>query len=129
MTKYSRQRKLILDAVQGNYTHPTADAVYNELKERLPSLSLGTVYRNLNRLADEGTILRLRMEEGPDRFDCQTVAHYHMRCRNCGELVDLMTDYLADVDDRVGTATGQQIESHHIMFEGVCEKCRNAAAN
>ncbi|MDO4552414.1 MAG: transcriptional repressor [Bacillota bacterium] len=123
MTKYSRQRKLILDAVKENYTHPTADEVYNELRERLPTISLGTVYRNLNRLAEEGVIVRLRIAEGPDRFDCQTQTHYHMRCRKCGALVDLMTDYLEDVDRRIAQATGQRIESHSIMFEGICADC------
>ncbi len=129
VTKYSKQRKLIYDAVKENYTHPTADAIYNELKERLPSLSLGTVYRNLNQLAESGVILRLHLGEGADHYDCQTVDHYHMRCTNCGELIDIMVPHFSEIDERIERLTGNRISGHQIVFEGVCERCQRAEAH
>ena len=67
--KYSRQRESILQYLSATHSHPTADMVYMHVKEEFPNISLGTVYRNLNLLADIGEIIKIPTPDGGDRFD------------------------------------------------------------
>ncbi len=80
ISKYSRQRELIYKTVIENKVHPTAEFVYNYLKKDNPQLSLGTVYRNLQQLSDNGEINRLSIPNQPDRFDGVIEEHYHAVC-------------------------------------------------
>ena len=73
-------------------SHPTADTVYLHIKEEFPNISLGTVYRNLNLLADIGEALRIPTPDGGDRFDGRCEPHYHVVCTNCGNVFDLEMD-------------------------------------
>lgn len=75
--KFSRQRQAIMDYLMSTTEHPTADTIYANVKEQYPNISLGTVYRNLNLLADEGQILRLSCGDGSDHFDGTIEPHYH----------------------------------------------------
>ena len=86
-TRYSRQRELIYEAVKGSGQHPTAEMVYRWLKPANPSLSLGTVYRNLNLLTEEGRIVRMAFPV--ERYDADTSLHTHFRCDRCGGVFDL----------------------------------------
>ena len=99
--RYSRQREQIYQAVCGTPEHPTAEMVYEQLKPEMPRLSLGTVYRNLRQLVQEG---RLRQMDGPVvRFDSKTELHSHARCVSCGTVVDLDgVAYDKELDGRVG---------------------------
>ena len=80
----------VLKAVQAMKNHPTADEVYEEVARENPSISKGTVYRNLNRLDETGQIHRLSMPEGPDHFDHCCTEHYHVRCISCGRVLMLI---------------------------------------
>ena len=82
--KYSKQRASIKDYLMHTTSHPTADTVYLHIKEEFPNISLGTVYRNLNLLADIGEALRIPTPDGGDRFDGRCEPHYHVVCTNCG---------------------------------------------
>ena len=75
------QRSIVLSAVRALKTHPTAEEIYREINAAHPNISRGTVYRNLNVLAEQGTILRVLIPDAADRFDFNTVGHYHFRCR------------------------------------------------
>ena len=90
--KYSKQRASIKDYLMHTTSHPTADTVYLHIKEEFPSISLGTVYRNLNLLADIGEALRIPTPDGGDRFDGRCEPHYHVVCTNCGNVFDLEMD-------------------------------------
>ena len=74
--KYSRQRESIIQYLSATHSHPTADMVYMHVKEEFPNISLGTVYRNLNLLADIGEIIKIPTPDGGDRFDGRTDSHY-----------------------------------------------------
>lgn len=127
MGKYSRQRELIRNAVMENKVHPTADYIYNLLKEENPGLSLGTVYRNLNLLAQEGSIQKIKLAEGPDRFDGQVSEHLHMACACCGALVDLPSECRGEMtalDREISRKTGHEITSYSLMFFGICRDCK-----
>ena len=88
--RYSRQREEILRVVQQTDSHPTADWVYEQVRKTLPHVSLGTVYRNLNLLADEGLIQRVILDDGIVRFDGNTNDHHHFICTKTGKIYDVM---------------------------------------
>ena len=83
--RYSRQRELIYQTLMATDQHPTAEMIYNWLKPENPSLSLGTVYRNLNLLADEGSITRMAFPV--ERYDANIRPHPHFQCRGCGHVI------------------------------------------
>ena len=122
--KYSRQRELVLAEVKSSREHPTANMVYAALKADNPSLSLGTVYRNLNLLAQMGQIHKIGMPEGSDRFDGRTDEHYHMLCQKCGRVYDVQLDTLSELDGQIQSQTGFLVHSHDLIVRGVCRACQ-----
>ena len=88
-TKKSKQREKIFYALKGTRSHPTAEWIYEEVRGDLPNISLGTVYRNLHVLKQQGKILELDFGEGTRRYDAFTHDHYHFICEECGSVKDL----------------------------------------
>lgn len=120
--RYSKQRELIYQAVCGTDRHPTAEMVYQWLKPTNPNLSLGTVYRNLNLLAEEGILMRMPFPV--DRYDANTRPHPHFRCGGCGGVFDLDLEYEAEIDRAAAAAEpGFRIEGHDLLFFGKCPEC------
>jgi len=122
--KYSRQREALLETLRMRHDHPTADTLYHALREDFPHISLGTVYRNLNLLADMGVISRIRCEEGMEHYDSDTFEHYHFVCRKCGKLEDLPMKPVADLDRLAAEGGERLVESHSLIFYGQCASCR-----
>ena len=122
--KYSRQRDLILKALRENVVHPTADFIYTVLKEKEPNLSLATVYRNLNLLANEGIIRKIEGLDGVAHFDHNTHNHYHFICSKCNKVYDVPYDIAPDLAEKVLAATGMEAESCEITFKGLCCDCK-----
>ena len=125
VSKYSRQRELIYKTVMENKVHPTAEFVYNYLKKDNPQLSLGTVYRNLQQLSDNGEISRLSIPNQPDRFDGIIEEHYHAVCEKCGKIYDIHINEMPEVDKLVAEKTGLDITGHEIIFKTICPMCKN----
>lgn len=126
MSKYSRQREMILDVLTGNQCHPTADWVYNNLKPDNPALSMGTVYRNLNFLAERGLVRKLSVPGEADRFDGQVDTHMHFRCSQCNHLIDLKGEAAEEIlafARRFGELTGLEVDPAGLVLEGRCGKC------
>ena len=121
--KYSRQRESIKASLMSRKDHPTADAVYASIREELPNISLGTVYRNLNLLVELGEAQKLAFGDGKDHFDADTSLHYHFVCRSCGAVTDLPMEPLADIDQKAQSCTADQIEDHTVFFFGRCANC------
>ena len=120
--RYSKQRELIYQCLMDTREHPTAEVLYHWLKPENPSLSLGTVYRNLNLLADEGLITRMPFPI--ERYDANTRPHSHFRCRKCGAVYDLEgVEYDAALDGKVGVLSGHQVDRHDLVFSGICTHC------
>ena len=90
--RYSKQRELILQQVQELQDHPTAEEIYKTALHLCPSLSLGTVYRNLNSLVEMGKVRRVCIPGQPDRFDHTLPWHGHLYCTRCGRVEDLPLD-------------------------------------
>lgn len=121
--KYSKQREMIFRAVQNMKTHPTADNIYTALKAENPTISLGTVYRNLNMLSECGKILKIKISDGSDRFDFRIDPHYHMICEDCGGIFDVEIPELENLQSRLMTDEGLKITSLNLTLGGVCPDC------
>lgn len=122
-TKYSRQREAILAYLHSTKEHPTAETVYSKLRIEYPKLSLGTVYRNLNLLAESGKIMRLNCGDGMDHFDATVCPHNHFICKGCGKVMDLDMPSLEFINERAAENFGGRIQGHQIYFYGKCKDC------
>lgn len=127
--KYSRQRESIKASLMERYDHPTADVLYNTIREEFPNISLGTVYRNLNLLVELGEIQKLTCGDGKDHFDGEVSPHYHFVCNHCGAVLDIPMDALSKVDQDVAQRLGAEVESHTIYFYGSCPDCKRSKAH
>ena len=122
MKNFSRQREEIIRVLRSTDTHPTAAWVYSKVKEAIPNISLGTVYRNLAALSVSGEILSLSVGDGFEHFDGNAAPHAHLHCRSCGKIFDAPVhgDPLADI----ARANGFEPEPSVYIEYGVCEKCK-----
>lgn len=124
MLKYSKQRESIKNFLVTRYDHPTAETVYLNIRREFPNISLGTVYRNLNLLAEIGEIQKLSPGIGPDRFDGNPAPHYHFICRHCGCVMDLTVSGLDHINILAGQDFDGEIEWHITYFYGACPSCK-----
>ncbi|MCI8559512.1 MAG: transcriptional repressor [Dorea sp.] len=123
--KYSRQRASIKEYLLQTHEHPTADTVYLHVKKEFPNISLGTVYRNLNLLADMGEAQKIPTPNGGDRFDGRTDFHYHVICTSCGNVSDLelSLEHITEINQLANRHFDGQVESHSMIFKGLCPHC------
>ena len=122
MSKYT---EVILAAVTKLRRHPTAEQVFLEMKKEYPSIALGTVYKHLNALADEGLLLRITEPGSPDRYD-RTERHDHLICSRCGKIADVR---LPDMQERIEEALGQNILAYDLRIRYICPDCREQEEN
>lgn len=120
---YSKQREIILETLKENVVHPSADYVYGVIKEKLPHISLATVYRNLNKLSEKGTIKKIEGLDSCDHFDHNTREHYHFLCEKCNKIFDVPSDIAPDIKNKVQRELGHSVIQHEITFRGVCAEC------
>ncbi len=123
VNKYSRQREAIKEYLMQTKEHPTADTVYMNIRATHPNISLGTVYRNLNLLAEQGEILKINCQDGSDRFDANPDPHYHFICKECGKVMDLEMESIDHIINAAGKGFGGKIEGHVTYFYGLCPDC------
>lgn len=119
----TRQRQLVLDAVRSRCDHPTADDIFMSVRAQDDHISRGTVYRNLNLLAQEGEIRSIHLRGG-DRFDLRRDRHAHVVCRSCGSVADVPLPYEELMDERLAAQTGYVLVEHATTFEGLCPACQ-----
>ncbi len=119
--RYSRQREQIYHCVLRRKDHPTAEMVYQQLKPDCPGLSLGTVYRNLKLLTEEGRLLRLPF--AVDRYEANTIPHGHLECKTCGDVIDLDLDAHRIHDLLSCSGSNTNLELFTVIFRGLCNKC------
>lgn len=123
--KFSRQREAIKDYLMQCKNHPTADTIYANIRNEIPNISLGTVYRNLNLLVQNSEVIKLSSKDGKDRYDANLEDHYHFICDKCGCIEDVFVENLIDVETVSKFNNNFKISSYEINFMGICEKCLN----
>lgn len=124
MTRNSKQRTIILMVLKSANHHPTADWIYEQARKIIPNISLGTVYRNLKLLKEEGVILELDFAGTVSRFDGNTKDHQHFRCEQCGQVFDVDEPLQKGIDKKVAKQIGGQVFNHLLEFRGVCKDCQ-----
>jgi Fur family ferric uptake transcriptional regulator len=117
------QREVILEELERVDSHPTADEIYEMVRERLPRISLGTVYRNLETMAERGMIRKLEVAGRKKRFDGRAGEHYHVRCLECGRVGDIDRVRGLDALTRCRKLAGYQIKGYRLEFVGYCPAC------
>ena len=121
--RMTRQRKVILEELCKVDTHPSADEVYAMVRKRLPRISLGTVYRNLEILAESGDIQKLEPGCTLKRFDGNKEEHYHLRCIRCDRVIDAPVDFDVTIKRDLKNNTDFKIIGHKVEFIGICPAC------
>jgi Fur family ferric uptake transcriptional regulator len=127
--RLTTQRQIILEELSKVKSHPTANEVYDMVRKRLPRIGLGTVYRNLELMAQSGIILKLEVGGTQKRFDATTDLHYHIRCLACGSVDDIELPIQQEINEIASRNTSYEILSHHIEFLGTCEMCSSKAGH
>ncbi len=124
----SAQKDAILKILAGKSVHRTADEVYQQVRVSLPRISLGTVYRNLEKLVQEGQIQAIDTRGAPRCFDGNPVRHLHVRCRSCGRIEDVAEFPQIFSLDQVQReiATDFQVDEVEVDLVGLCPQCREA---
>lgn len=127
--KHSKKRQAILEALCSTKEHPTAEMLYQALKPSYPELSLGTVYRNLSVLAEEGLVVSVGRVDGQERYDGTTSAHAHFICRQCRSVIDIplpgeVEEMYQDLDEKMGLLA----DGCSLSVSGVCTSCRRRKA-
>ena len=124
----TRQRQVVLEELKKLCSHPTAGELYEVARTRLPKISLGTIYRNLELLAETGVIRKLVISGSEARFDANTERHHHVRCVRCGrvdDIHDLRPDF---AKGEVKSPSGYEITGFRLEFFGVCPECGSREA-
>ena len=126
-TRMTRQRALILSELRKCRSHPTADEIYSMVRVKMPHISLGTVYRNLELLAETNEVLKLEYAGFQKRFDGDIHDHQHVRCMRCGRVADVMAQVETPVVPENMSVPGFTVISARVEFFGVCKDCRDSA--
>lgn len=124
MIKRSVQRELIRNNLAHRTDHPTADIVYQSIREELPNISLGTVYRNLRFLVDQGDALSLKLGDGKEHFDGNVNPHFHFICTQCGCVDDIFMPSIDEICTIAAQYYSGNIKGHSTYFYGTCPKCK-----
>lgn len=121
--RMTRQRRVILEELRKVKTHPSADEIYEIVRKRLPRISLGTVYRNLEKLSESGDIQKLEPGCSLKRFDGDPTDHCHIRCVRCDRIADAPMAPDLEIDLARVNSTDFEIIGHRLEFLGVCPIC------
>jgi Fur family ferric uptake transcriptional regulator len=125
--RMTRQRKVILEELRKVNTHPSADEVYEMVRRRLPRISLGTVYRNLEILSESGDIQKIEPGCTLKRFDGNPAEHCHIRCVRCDRVVDAPVVPDLEIDLQQIDTADFEIIGHKLEFIGLCPACSDPA--
>ena len=117
------QKRIVHETLIRMCNHPTADEVVAEVQSTYPTISRATVYRILNKLADSGEALRIRINNGADHFDHQTLPHYHVHCSSCGKVADV-TMPVKELGSMLSDTSGYKILGYSLQFDGLCPECQ-----
>lgn len=122
----TKQRKMILEELKDDCSHPTAAELYKRIRQKLPNVSLGTIYRNLDLLVTEGAVQKLVQSGEETRFDSNPDHHYHVRCNSCGRVDDIFSQML-DFGELTGNhiLNSYKVLGHKLEFNGLCSDCHD----
>ncbi|MEJ2483771.1 MAG: transcriptional repressor [Gemmatimonadota bacterium] len=118
------QREAVWDVLGGMRTHPTADEIFRAARQRVPAISLATVYNALESFVSAGVCQKLTQGDGAARYDVRTEAHHHLQCVDCGRLFDVSGPPLSDWLEAIDTGDEYELLGGYLVLEGRCNACR-----
>ena len=122
--RMTNQRKLILDYLRCVKTHPTARQIFEEMKKKLPQISFGTIYRNLDFLVEHDYVLALNSVDGCVHYDGHAGSHPHLVCEKCGRIYDLENQNFDKILMKKKKTKHGQIKDYRLNFYGLCNNCK-----
>ncbi|MGI5892551.1 MAG: Fur family transcriptional regulator [Bacillota bacterium] len=121
--RMTKQKKVIFETLRNTKSHPTADWIYQEVRKTISDISLGTVYRNLQVLKEEGKILELNYGKSQSRFDGNPELHYHFVCKACGRVLDFDIDKNS-IKPLILAAAPGEVSTYRLEVYGICHDCK-----
>ena len=121
--RHSHQRDMIYEYLLQTKEHPSAEMVYEELKSKIPNLSLGTVYRNLKLLEELGMVRKVTTLNNVERYDACCEDHVHFVCSKCGKIIDL-PKLTQEIKDNCFNEVGHNVEWVSLILGGTCSDCK-----
>lgn len=118
------QRNKVLEVLKSTKTHPTASWVYDRVRNEIPNVSLGTVYRNLNVLVTQGQAQKISCGEAEDRYDANTDPHIHYYCTDCGKVSDVHDELAFDRLDTLVSDIDADVSTYSLICYGTCGECK-----
>ena len=126
IVRFTKQRQAVLEVVRGSTEHPDAAHVFDAVKQIVPSISLGTVYRSLEALVEEGHLIQVQQPGQATRYDARLEDHAHFMCDACGQVFDV----LIELPDLVGLVSakleGFHVKEARVEFHGTCRRCQHS---
>ena len=130
MNNYSKQREVILEIIKENQIHPTAEEIYQLVIKKSPRISKSTVYRNINILVEQGSIRKITMVTGPDRFEYVHEDHQHIICENCRRVMDFCYNFnIPQIEKNIIKQLKNTFEVNNVIIYGICEDCKSKIKN
>ncbi len=120
--KMTPQRMAIMEFLDGNPDHPSAEDIYMEVKEKYPMMSFATVYKTIEVLKSRGYLLELTIDPERRRYDPDTRHHHHLICVDCKKIVDIYGDFPVNVPEEAQESF--ELVGNHIEFYGICPECK-----
>jgi len=124
--RMTRQRRAILEHLRNSSSHPTVQEVYAGVRKKLPRISLGTVYRNLDLMAGRGLVRKLEVGGTQKRFDGDTSEHHHVRCVECNRVADVELSRAPGLEKALCNPAGYEITGYRVEFLGLCPRCQKS---
>jgi len=121
--KLTPQRLAILEYIDGNKNHPSAENIHEAVSRKYPMMSLATVYKTLETLKHRGHISELSIDPKRRRYDPDTKPHHHLICITCKQIIDIEAELSLSIPDEL--KEGFEITGNHVEFYGICSKCRS----
>lgn len=124
----THQRQVIYETVMSLPGHPSAETIYEKVRERIPSISLATVYKNIRTFLESGVFQEVSFHHGSLRVEANRRPHHHLVCTRCRSIIDLEEDELEPVRLRDTYARGFQVQRFAVDVVGICDTCSKAEA-
>ncbi len=121
-TRETKQRRVVYETIKNTYSHPTADWVFDQVRHTLPKVSLGTVYRNLGVLKEEGLVQEIYGNDRRAHYDADVSPHAHLICDSCDQITDVRN--VKNIDWRtLKDLVGCEVADQKVIFTGRCAGC------
>lgn len=124
IVRFTRQRQAVLETVQASREHPDAARVFEAVRQLVPNISLGTVYRSLEALVEDGHLIQIQQPGAATRYDARLERHYHLLCGSCGSVFDVELELPDLVLIARQSVRAFDVRAATVEFHGTCERCQ-----